>query len=501
MIRPRPGSAPSGSASPGSAPPGRTRGRRGAYAGDETPENTLPLAMDPDRTRPTPDADLYRGPEEIARMVADAAEPFASLDDADLDPLLDRIGEAEVVLLGEASHGTSEFYRMRQRITRRLIEERGFRIVAVEADWPDAERVDEYVRGRTARGAPARGERPWEAFARFPTWMWRNHAVLGFVEWLRAYNDGRPTHEQAGFYGLDLYSLYTSLHEVLAYLDERHPDLAETARSRYACLIPFESDPALYGRAVVTEQYRGCEDEAVAMLRDLLKQRLDYSAGGEDRALFDATENARVVRDAERYYRAMFYGSPSAWNLRDTHMAETLRAVRAFRGGAKAVVWAHNSHGGDAAATQMGQRGEINVGHLCRETYGDAAYLIGFGTHAGTVAAASGWGDPVEVKRVRPSHEESYERLCHASGATRFFLPLRHAPEDLRYELGHPRLERAIGVIYRPETELQSHYFHADLPRQFDEWIWFDETEAVRPLEEAHAPDLPRLHPFRLLAD
>jgi erythromycin esterase-like protein/dienelactone hydrolase len=441
-------------------------------------------------------AAVYRGPAEIAALVAEAAEPFDAIEDAGLDALLDRIGEAEVVLFGEASHGTSEFYRMRQRITQRLIEEKGFTIVAAEADWPDAERVDEYVRGRTGRD-----ERPWEAFARFPTWMWRNRDVLGFVEWLRDRNDGRPKGEQVGFFGLDLYSLYTSMHEVLAYLEDRDPDLADTARERYSCLAPFEADPALYGRAVVTEQYRGCEDEAVAMLRDLLTQRLDRVAAPDGRRLFDATQNAAVVRDAERYYRSMFYGSPSSWNLRDTHMFETLRAVRAFHDGAKAVVWAHNSHVGDAAATQMGARGEINIGHLCREEYGPSAYLVGFGTHTGTVAAASNWGEPVEVKRVRPSHAESYERVCHDTDLARFLLPLRAGGETLRYELGHPRLERAIGVIYRPETELQSHYFHAALPSQFDEFVWFDESTAVEPLEQAQAPALPQRHPFRLLAD
>jgi protein-L-isoaspartate(D-aspartate) O-methyltransferase len=334
--------------------------------------------------------------------------------------------------------------------------------------------------------------------------MWRNHDVLAFIEWLRDYNEGRGAEGQAGFYGLDLYSLYTSVHEVLEYLDDRDADLADVARRRYACLAPFEADPALYGRAVVTERYRGCEDEAVAMLRDLLRQRMEYTtsrAGSDGRRLFDATQNAAVVRDAERYYRSMFYGSPSSWNLRDTHMFDTLRTVRAFHDGAKAVVWAHNSHVGNAAATQMGARGEINVGHLCREEYGDAAYLVGFGTHTGTVSAASNWGEPVETKRVRPSHAESYERVCHDAGLPRFLLPLRTAGETLRYELGHPRLERAIGVIYRPETELQSHYFHADLPTQFDEWIWFDESRAVEPLGEERAPELPQRHPFRLLAD
>ncbi|MDX1530287.1 MAG: erythromycin esterase family protein, partial [Rhodothermales bacterium] len=441
------------------------------------------------RARP----EVHRAPAEIAAMVGAAAEPFDALEAAELDGLLERIGDAEVVLLGEASHGTSEFYRMRQRVTQALVERSGFRIVAAEADWPDAERVDEYVRGRLRNA-----ERPWEAFSRFPTWMWRNEEVLGFIEWLRGWNDGRDEADRAGFYGLDLYSLYTSVAEVLSYLEAEDPDLARTARTRYGCLAPFEADPALYGRAVITQQYRDCEGEAVAMLQALLKKRMEEAG---DRALFDATQNARVVRDAEQYYRVMFYGSPDAWNLRDTHMMQTLKAVRAFHGGAKAVVWAHNSHLGDAAATQMGQRGEINVGHLCREAYGDGAYLVGFGTHAGTVAAAPNWGAPVETMRVRPSHTESYERLCHDSGVPRFVLPLRHADPELRYELGHPRLERAIGVVYRPETELQSHYFAADLPKQFDEYVWFDETEAVRLLGRGRAPALPPRHPFRLLAD
>ena len=447
------------------------------------------------------EAEVYRTPAEIARLVAREAEPFDEIETADLGALLRRIGDARVVLLGEATHGTSEFYRMRQRITRALIEEEGFTVVAVEADWPDAERVDEYVRGWSDRPV-----REWEAFARFPDWMWRNEEVRGFVEWLKAHNDGiEDPHARVGFYGLDLYSLYTSIHEVTQYLEAKDPELARTARGRYACLMPFSSDPALYGRAVVTDRYRACEDEVVAMLRDLLRKRLAESAGAgrrEAERLFDAQRNAAVVRGAEQYYRAMYYGSPSSWNLRDTHMFETLEAVLDFRGpDARAVVWAHNSHLGDAAATQMGQRGEINVGHLCREHFGRGAYLVGFGTHTGTVAAASDWGRPVEVKRVRPSHPESYEHLAHASEVPRFLLPLRAGSDDLRFELGHPRLERAIGVIYRPDTELQSHYFAAVLPRQFDEYVWFDETEAVRPLGRSVAPALPERHPFRLLAD
>ncbi len=446
--------------------------------------------------------DAYRTPAEVARLMAEHAEPFGEVDNANLDALLDRIGDARVVCIGEASHGTSEFYRLRARITQALIQRKGFRIVAIEADWPDAERIDAYVRNREP------GEQEWEAFARFPTWMWRNEEVAAFVEWLRGWNADREMDDRAGFFGLDLYSLYTSLNEVVRYLEAQDAELAGVARARYACLEPFSDDPAKYGQAVVTDRYRDCEREAVEMLQVLLKQRLRLTTGDGPEAhheafpYFDATQNARVVQNAEAYYREMFYGNVSTWNLRDTHMMETLENLLAFWGDdAKAVVWAHNSHLGDAAATYMGQRGEINLGYLCRRAYRDRAYLIGFGTHTGTVMAASDWGAKAETKRVQPSHPESYEKLAHDSGVPRFVLPLRNAPEILRRELSRPRLERAIGVIYRPETELQSHYFPAVLAAQFDEWIWFDETHAVTPLGPSHAPSLPRAHPFRLLTD
>ena len=453
-----------------------------------------------DERAPSETPSVYRAPAEVARLIAGEAEPFEEIERADVDALLRRIGDARVVLLGEASHGTGEFYRFRARVTKALIEQKGFTIVAVEADWPDAERVDEYVRGWSDRPV-----REWQAFARFPSWMWRNEEVHSFVEWLRTYNEAREPAGRVGFYGLDLYSLYTSVHEVLNYLREKDPALEKIARARYGCLMPFEGDPAQYGEAVVTEQYRDCEGEAASMLQSLLRKRL--GEGGEvgqreGERLFDATRNAALVANAEQYYRTMFYGHVSSWNLRDTHMMETLQATLEFRGGgSKAVVWAHNSHLGDAAATRMGQMGEINVGHLCRKAFGNAAYLVGFGTHTGTVAAASGWGGRVEKKVVRPSHPQSYERLMHDSGVPRFLLPLRTGSEALRHELTNPRLERAIGVIYRPETELQSHYFPAVLARQFDEYVWFDETEAVQPLGDAVAPALPHRHPFRLLAD
>jgi protein-L-isoaspartate(D-aspartate) O-methyltransferase len=430
-------------------------------------------------------------PATVARLLREAAEPIGGqLADVDVGSLLERIGDARVVLIGEATHGTSEFYALRAHITKALIRSRGFTIVAAEADWPDAARIHRYAKGLAAAAVPE-----WRAFARFPTWMWRNHEVLPFVEWLREWNAGRQA--PVGFYGLDLYSMYRSIRLVLDYLDRVDPEAARTARERYGCLTPWEGDPATYGRAAITGRYRVCEQEAVATLRDMLAHEMEYAARDGEHFL-DAAGNARVVADAERYYRAMYYGGEASWNLRDQHMFETLEALLRFHGPqAKAVLWEHNSHLGDAAATEMGVRGQLNVGYLCRKAFGDRAYLVGFGTDHGTVAAAHDWDGPMTVMNVRPAHPQSYERLCHESGVPAFFLHLR-APkrEAVRDELTSPRLERAIGVVYRPETELQSHYFHAVLPRQFDEYVWFDETRAVRPVTDAEARGLPRAHPF-----
>ena len=430
-------------------------------------------------------------PATVAHLLREVAAPITGrIADVDVGPLLERIGDARVVLIGEATHGTAEFYALRAHITKALIRSRGFTIVAAEADWPDAARIDRYARGLPAAPVPE-----WRAFARFPTWMWRNHEVLEFVEWLREWNAGRDA--RAGFYGLDLYSMYRSIRLVLDYLDRVDRDAARVARERYACLTPWEGDPATYGRAAISGRYRVCEKEAVAMLRDMLARELEYAARDGEHFL-DAVGNARVVANAERYYRAMYYGGEESWNLRDEHMFDTLKAVLRYHGPqAKAVVWEHNSHLGDAAATEMGVRGQLNVGYLCRQAFGDRAYLIGFGTDHGTVAAAHDWDGPMAVMSVRPAHSQSYERLCHDSGVPAFFLHLRApAREAVRDELTPPRLERAIGVVYRPETELQSHYFHAVLPRQFDEYVWFDETRAVRPVTDGEARALPRAHPF-----
>jgi protein-L-isoaspartate(D-aspartate) O-methyltransferase len=331
--------------------------------------------------------------------------------------------------------------------------------------------------------------------------MWRNHEVVDFAEWLRSWNaSARGERPPVGFHGLDLYSLFTSIHAVLEFLDRVDPDAARTARHRYACLSPWEADPAAYGRAAIQGRYRVCEREAVAMLRDLFERRIDYAAR-DGEAVFDAVQNARLVAHAEGYYRAMYGSSNDSWNLRDHHMFETLESLLEHAGpGSKAVVWEHNSHLGDARATEMGSRGQINVGQLCRERFGNDAFLIGFGTDRGTVAAAERWDARMEVMSVRPSHAQSYERICHDAGGSAFFLHLREPSRDvLRYELEPARLERAIGVIYRPETGLQSHYFHASLPNQFDEYIWFDQTRAVRPITPDEARALPRGHPFSLV--
>ncbi|MHB8920040.1 MAG: protein-L-isoaspartate(D-aspartate) O-methyltransferase [Halothiobacillus sp.] len=429
----------------------------------------------------------------LAAAIAEACEPFSSIDSIDLAPLLERIGDARVVLLGEASHGTSEFYQLRARITQALIEQKGFSFVSIEGDWPDAARIDHYV--RHAEYPPSE----WTAFARFPTWMWRNEEVRTFVDWLRTHNTPLEPSQRVAFHGLDMYSLYNSIRSILDYLEKVDPATAEVARLRYGCLTPWQSDPAAYGHAALTERYRTCEHEVIAMLKDLMNKQQAYAEYDGERFL-DAVQNARLVINAERYYRIMYYGSRSSWNLRDGHMFETLETLLQHHGAnSKAIVWAHNSHVGNAQATEMSLRGEFNIGQLCREKFGDEVYTIGFGTHTGTVAAASNWDSPMEVMSVRPSLEGSYERLCHESGVAQFLLPLRgsHRP-SLVTKLQKPRLERAIGVIYRPESERQSHYFQSTLPRQFDEYIWFDQTTAVTPLKTQSLTGLPDTYPFGL---
>ena len=391
-------------------------------------------------------------------------------------------------------HGTSEFYRMRARITRALIEKKGFSFVAIEGDWPDAARIDHYVRHRQGRPVRVDGVR---AVSGVDVAQSRGARVRRLAA---RHNAGVKPAARVAFHGLDLYSLYNSIQSVLDYLDRVDPKTAEVARQRYGCLTPWQSDPSVYGHATLTGQYHTCEQEVTSMLTDLMQKRGAYTEHDGERFL-DAVQNARLVANAERYYRTMYYGSRASWNLRDSHMFETLKNLLSLHGPqSKAIVWAHNSHVGDSAATEMSARGRIQHSvTFCRQEFGDACYSIGFGTHSGTVAAASNWEEPMQVKTVRASLAGSYERLCHETGDPRFLLPLRGLSRSSQIAgLMQPRLERAIGVIYRPETELQSHYFEAVLPRQFDEYVWFDETCAVTPLRSEELQGLPDTYPFGL---
>jgi erythromycin esterase-like protein len=438
----------------------------------------------------------------LREALSDTLHPLTGAAE-DYDRIVDLVGDASFVLLGEASHGTYEFYRERAEITKRLIQEKGFTAIAVEADWPDAYRVNRYVR-RENNDVDA--IEALTDFKRFPTWMWRNTVVVEFVEWLRAHNDAlSPGATKIGFYGLDLYSLRASMEAVLRYLEKIDPETAKQARDRYACFDQFGEDPQAYGYLTGLGLAKSCEDEVVRELVELQRRALD-SAGRDGRAaedqFFEAMQNARVVKNAEAYYRSMFLGDVSSWNLRDRHMVETLEALVAHLEGqaasAKVAVWAHNSHLGDARATDMGRRGELNIGQLVRERNGRDAVLVGFTTHHGTVTAASNWDGPAERKYVRPGLVGSHEAAFHDTEIARFLLTLRerdNAPKVLR----EPRLERAIGVIYRPDTERMSHYFYARLPDQFDAVLHFDETRAVEPLDysaEWEAGELPETFPF-----
>jgi erythromycin esterase-like protein len=433
--------------------------------------------------------------DALPRLISQAAEPLPEIDDRTFGEFFDRFADARVVLLGEASHGTSEFYRARAAISKRLIERHGFNIVAVEADWPDAATIDRYVRHREPREGEDR------AFERFPTWMWRNVEVDAFIRWLRSHNGARPYEQMAGFFGLDLYNLNASMRAIIDFLEKEDPEAAKIARRRYACLEPWADHPATYGRMTLFEGYARCQEPVADMMRDLMKRNFDCLSAECDEWL-DAAGNARLVKNAEAYYRVMYEGAEESWNLRDTHMFETLNQLLEAKGPrSKAIVWAHNSHIGNAAHTEMGKRrGELNIGQLCKERFDAKARLIGFGTHTGTVAAADDWDMPMQVKRVRRSLEGSHERMSHDTGIDRFLLDLR--PEEIGRELNEAlseeRLERFIGVIYRPDTERWSHYSECVLPKQFDAWVWFDETTAVTPLPGQQRPGEDETYPFGL---
>ena len=430
-----------------------------------------------------------------ASLIAERAVALPGMDDDAFADAFERFADARIVMLGECSHGTSEFHAARAAVTKRLVERHGFTLVAVEADWPDASVINRHV-----RHLPPRPHGP--VFARFPTWMWRNREVASLTAWMRRYNEGRGYAEQVGFYGLDIYSLNASIDAVLEYLDRTDPEAAAVARERYGCLTPWQSSPEVYGRAALRAGHALCEEAVIRQCRELLDRRLgDLDELQPDH--LDAAQNARLVASAERYYRVMYYGGAESWNLRDEHMADTLdQLLRAHGPDSRAVVWAHNSHIGDARHTDMGQsRGEHNIGQLARQRHSGEVALIGFGTHTGTVAAAHDWGDDMEVMDVRPSRAGSVERLCHESGVRRFLLDLRGGHDEaLRHALHEPLLQRFIGVIYRPDTELQSHYARTSVSRQYDGYVWFDETHAVHAIgaPSTGGDEVPETYPFGL---
>jgi erythromycin esterase-like protein len=422
---------------------------------------------------------------DAAKAIRLALHPLSGAA-ADFDPLLEMIGDARFVLLGEASHGTAEFYEARADITMRLVTEKGFNAVAVEADWPDAHRINCYLR---ARGSDTTADDALSDFQRFPLWMWRNTTIKEFIGRLRAHNEALPNSAlKVGFYGLDLYSLHSSVNAVLSYLHKVDPTAAAQARERYSCFENYGREPQLYGQAVAFEIAPSCEDEVVQQLIELRHRAYDYARRDGRLAeddFFNAEMNARVVQNAEQYYRSMFRGRNSTWNLRDTHMADTLDALVAHleKQGlpGKVAVWAHNSHLGDAGATQMGEDGELNLGQLTRQRHSRDTVLIGFSTYTGTVTAATNWDEPAQRKNVRPGLPGSVEELMHHAGAPRFLLNLRDSA--IRDTIPPRLLERAIGVIYRPQTERHSHYFFTRLASQFDALLHFDETTALEPLD------------------
>lgn len=409
----------------------------------------------------------------------------------DLDPLVDRVGDARVVLLGEASHGTSEYYTWRTRISQRLIEEKGFSFIAVEGDWPDCYTVNAYVKGWPDSGATAHDV--LDGYDRWPTWMWANREVVELAEWLRRHNDQRPPEGRVGFYGLDVYSLWDSLDAVTRFLEEADPDAVEAARRAFRCFEPYWEDEQGYGYATALVP-TSCEDEAVAMLRALCEKTGELRQA-DPQGFFNAEQNALIARNAETYYRTMVRGGSASWNVRDHHMTDTLdRLLGHYGPGAKAIVWEHNTHIGDARATDMAGAGMVNVGQLARERYGpENVVLVGFGSHRGSVIAADRWGGDIQRMPVPPARTESHEHAMHEAGENAALMVFSEAA-DLG-PLLDPRGHRAIGVVYDPDREHWGNYVPTVLPLRYDAFVYLDETHALHPLH-AEPPPGPELETF-----
>lgn len=438
---------------------------------------------------------------ELLSAVREVSTPLRNL--PDLDPLLERVGDANYVLLGEASHGTHDFYTWRAALTRRLIEEHGFSFVAVEGDWPDCERINRYVKGNA--GLHATAASVVHEFARWPTWMWANREVVEFVHWLRHHNDSRPSPQKVGFYGLDVYSLWESLDEILRYLEKHEPSSLPLAHRAMACFEPYARDEHRYARATRLVN-ASCEEDVVSLLAGLRqsasRKSQDGARPGRGGPLRDADDqmsaeqNAIVVRDAERYYRIMLNGGPHSWNLRDRHMFETLERLMTHHGpSARGIVWEHNTHIGDARYTDMVDEGTINVGQLVREAHPDRSLLVGFSSHSGEVIAGAAWGAEMTRMTVPPARPGSWEDVLHhaASGQDQLLIfGGGGGPEQLATERGH----RAIGVVYRPERERYGNYVPTQLARRYDALIALDKTSALHPLHMPPSPpEVPDTYP------
>jgi protein-L-isoaspartate(D-aspartate) O-methyltransferase len=434
-----------------------------------------------------------QGEQDLCARLTNLANPLPSIEDPEFGQCIDRYGDRRIVALGESTHGTSEFYRARAEISERLIHDHDFNIIALEADWPDAAAIDHYIRHQPVPDVLS------DPFKRFPTWMWRNLEFHDFIQTLRQMNAQRDADNQIRIIGLDLYSLNRSMHAVLDYLNKVDEDAAAIAEGRFSCLTRFAEDPTDYARSVAFDQYKSCQPAVEKTLNDLLDKRMEYMKRLNGEEYFQAVQNARLADQAESYYRNLYEGASTTWNLRDRHMADTLQAsLDHFGDDSKAIIWAHNSHLGDARATEMGNvRGQHNLGQLIRQDFGaDQVALIGLMTESGTVAAADTWNGPMEIKTLRPAHDESHEQMMRDVDQRNFFLDLTVA--DLPDDLSNDYLQRAVGVIYRPFSERASHLFSARLADQFDGLIWFDQTNAVMPLSTETVDHMPDTYPFGL---
>jgi erythromycin esterase len=421
---------------------------------------------------------LFEEPDSMGLIesIRTQALPLDNIED--LDPLVERIGGAKFVLLGEASHGTAEYYDWRRRLSERLIRDKGFSFIAVEGDWPDCYRLNRYVKGRANSGGSA--AEVLHEFERWPTWMWANDEVVELAEWLHEFNATRPEQQKAGLYGLDVYSLWESMDAVLAYLHRTQVDAVEAARQAFACFEPYGRDEQEYARATMWAP-ASCEEDVVRMLHELRLDRPKYQHDGREE-FFNAEQNAIVARNAEHYYRTMVRGGAASWNVRDGHMVESLNRLVDFHGeDCKAIVWEHNTHIGDARYTDMAAEGMVNVGELVRQQHGaDGVVLVGFGSYRGTVIAGDYWGAPMRKMPVPPGRPSSWEELLHhALGADSLLLFDRQTESEAWLE---PRGHRAIGVVYRPEVDAYGNYVPTVLPRRYDALIYLDETRALHPL-------------------